>query len=108
MGEAAREAEFENADHQFALVIRWPARIGGAPMLGRWVKDVPLEAKGWGSTHTHYWRPRPPATDHLVALRDALRLGSRNELLELVRELPASMLLASPERRAGARSRLRQ
>ena len=34
VGKAAREAEFKNADHEFALMVRGPARIGRAAVLG--------------------------------------------------------------------------
>ena len=95
-------------------VTRWTnlyftARLGGlsgdiiggpvGPQLGAWVKDVALDSKGFGSTHTMYWRALPKSTAHLEALRDALHLEVREELLQLVREQPAAALLAEAEHR---------
>ena len=39
-------------------------------------------------------------TAHLDALRDALQLEVRTELLELVRDMPAFALLAAAEKRS--------
>ncbi len=64
--------------------------IGGpvAPVFGGWVRDVPLPSPARRFTHTWYWRPHAGSC-HVAALRAALRLNSRHDLVELLDEIPA-------------------
>jgi hypothetical protein len=76
--------------------------IGGriGPRLGSWIKDVELPSPGFGSTHTKYWSLSLTDTTHLDALRAALKLAAKRELLELTRELPTPVLFAEGAGRA--------
>lgn len=69
--------------------------IGGpvAPLFGEWVRDVPLASPSKGFTHTWYWRRGEHGNRHLKALRGALGLDCRKELLSLLGEIPAFALL---------------
>ena len=69
--------------------------VGGpvAPLFGKWVRDVPLAPPRAGFAHTWYWQGSDQQLPHLAALRDALGLATRDELLTLLEALPASALL---------------
>lgn len=47
--------------------------------------------------HTRYWRAVEGKPEHLQALRSALQLDARNELLDLQRAIPAFALIESPD-----------
>lgn len=63
--------------------------IGGAvnPQFGDWVTDVPLKSPWVGFAHTRYWKPGGDG-EHLEAMRAALSLNRRHELLTLLRQIP--------------------
>lgn len=70
--------------------------IGGpvAPHFGNWVRDVALTPPKAGFTHTWYWRAAKSGDNgHLEELRQALHLDARAELRELMKLLPASLLV---------------
>lgn len=64
--------------------------IGGpvASQFGPWVRDVELPPPGRRFTHTWYWRP-VQGSGHIDALRSALRLSCRDDLVELGGSTPA-------------------
>ncbi|MGA9597327.1 MAG: hypothetical protein WBV06_14295 [Acidimicrobiia bacterium] len=68
--------------------------VGGpvAGCFGDWVRDVALTSPAHRFTHTWYWRPAGDSA-HLAALRDALALDGRPDLVELLREVPAYSLI---------------
>ncbi len=72
--------------------------IGGpvGPRFGNWVRDVPLRSPTLGVAHTWYWRRTRRSKAHLVALREALALNVRAELLDQVKETPAFAFLGDP------------
>ncbi len=77
--------------------------IGGplAGLFGHWVRDLELPSPSRAFTHTWYWRKGSDRVRHLKALRGALKLESREELLDLLEQIPAFALLdeAEPKRR---------
>jgi hypothetical protein len=77
--------------------------VGGpiAPVFGPWVLDVPLRSGTWLRAHTGYWRSddRPAEQQpHLLALRTALGLDVRQELVWLLAGLPPSMQVRAARR----------
>jgi len=68
--------------------------VGGAvaKQFGGWVRDVALPPPRRWFSHTWYWRRSDGSNKHLKALRGALRLNAREELLSLLEEIPAFAL----------------
>jgi hypothetical protein len=80
--------------------------VGGpvAPLFGPWVRDVALTPPRRPLAHTLYWRRVKPPDAHLDALRDALGLRHRADLVTLLQRIPAYALSArgaSPDRAPG-------
>lgn len=73
--------------------------IGGplAGLFGHWVRDLELPSPSRSFTHTWYWRKGRDRLRHLKALRGALRLESREELVDLLEQIPAFALLDEAE-----------
>jgi hypothetical protein len=74
--------------------------IGGpvAGQFGSWVRDVELPPPARRFTHTWYWRPAG-SSGHLDALRSALELSCRNDLIELGGSTPAFLRAENSLRR---------
>jgi hypothetical protein len=80
--------------------------VGGpvAPMFGPWIRDVELVPPRRWVAHTLYWRQVKPPDAHLNALREALNLRVRPDLVTLRQRIPAYALSvrgASPDRAPG-------
>ena len=110
----ARPATFRTYHHAAPFAVtRWTNLyfkggdiVGGpvAPLLGPWIRDVELAPPRRWVAHTLYWRKVKPPDAHLDALREALGLGVRPDLVTLLQRIPAYALNArgaSPERAPG-------
>lgn len=102
-----KSANFTVCDHgALFAVTRWTnlyfrVRLGGlvgdliggpvAPEFGSWVSDIELQSPCKRVTHTWYWRPAEPHA-HIAALKDALRMESGQELMQLAAETPAFVI----------------
>lgn len=76
--------------------------VGGAvaKQFGGWVRDVALPSPRRWFSHTWYWRRSDGSNKHLKALRGALRLNSRKELMSLLEEIPAFTLADESDKRS--------
>ncbi|PSB24008.1 hypothetical protein [Stenomitos frigidus] len=79
--------------------------IIGGPIqgqFGNWVKDIAMPSPRQHFTHTWYWRKSENSEqdNHIKELGNALQLGTRTELKNLLNEIPAFTLLdeSSPYR----------
>lgn len=69
--------------------------VGGpvAPLFGPWVRDTELAPPRRWLAHTLYWRRVKAPDEHLAALRDALDLRVRPDLVSLLQRMPAYALM---------------
>ena len=78
------------------------------PLFGRWIRDVELAPPRRLLAHTLYWRRVRAPDAHIAALREALGLDVRPQLVTLQQRIPAYALRArgaSPRRAPGPLAR---
>jgi hypothetical protein len=84
--------------------------VGGpvAPLFGPWVRDAELTPPRRWLAHTLYWRKGKSSNEHIAALRKALDLRLRPDLVTQRERIPAYALTArgaSPKRAPGPLAR---